>query len=439
MRSPCSGNALVPQKSATSAMRRSFAATCDGYFSPQAPTQVAAYTSPDVYSGDATVPQSSEALGDTDEIRERGRTGADVARRKQKSPTFDDTDDIMERARTASGVAHNQQKAKSVMLDDRDAGEVPKLRERARTVDIVPHMVPRKVHLLERLSSEDSSSSSPFDQVKSDKSSSEALTYARQKSLTGDAILRTSSERDLVGRERTETRFSLKCQSLGAADLEFIPWDPSEPEELGRTIHFKGFAARVNFEEEDTLTETKNTIDFFKNATPDTVVWDGDNLEPDSFTALIPEIYHSARPRLVMFLRDTPEERQRVKSSWKETLLPITCFLLSADLTFEQLGAEALKATQSKIVFCFGGGLVLQKEWQAASKDIRFVLARTCRGGLNPEDRLQMCSLASMLVQQEKPENLDSVSHSRNPSRYPDAMCSAATIHVSRVTSSPHP
>ena len=75
-------------------------------------------------------------------------------------------------------------------------------------------------------------------------------------------------------------------------------------------------SARVNFQHEDTQSEKKNAIDFFKAENPDTVVWDGDNYQEDSFTDLLPEIYRNTHPRLVMFLRDAPEEKERVLASW---------------------------------------------------------------------------------------------------------------------------
>jgi hypothetical protein len=209
------------------------------------------------------------------------------------------------------------------------------------------------------------------------------------------------SERHVVTRPR-----------LDRDTVEFVAWDPSEFTTFGKTIHYKGFAGRLDFQDDVVQVEKKNAVDFFIEENPDTVVWDGDDHKQDSFTALIPDIYCNTHPRLVMFLRNTPEERQRVIKSWTQTKPPITCYLLSGDLSFEELGSEALKATHSKTVFCFGGGAVLEKEWLTASKDVRFVLARTCRNSPDPRDRRPSLDshLVANIVQKMQSGNLKSAS-----------------------------
>jgi len=211
--------------------------------------------------------------------------------------------------------------------------------------------------------------------------------------------------------------------------VELSMWDSSMVKQLGKTIHYKGFAARVNFEDQDTQIEKKRLMELFRHANPDTIVWDGDDYQSDSFTALIPDIYSSTHPRLVMFLRDTPEEKARVLASWTPTKLPIACFLLNAELSFEQLGSEALQATQSKTIFCFGGGAVLEKEWQSASKDVNFVLVRTQRDGPNPGDRRQISPLDNLFMFGEKHHNLR-----RTIARRPDYCASAIDVSASSAT-----
>jgi len=203
-----------------------------------------------------------------------------------------------------------------------------------------------------------------------------------------------------------------------SSSVEFSMWDSSIVKQLGRTIHYKGFAARVNFDDQDTQIEKKHLMELFRDANPDTIVWDGDDYQPDSFTALIPDIYSSTHPRLVMFLSDTPEEKARVTASWTPTKLPITCYLLNAELSFEQLGIEALQATQSKTVFCFGGGAVLEKEWQASPKDVNFVLARTQRDGPNPGDRPQISPLDKFFILGGKHHNLENTGVPREGRRH---------------------
>lgn len=165
--------------------------------------------------------------------------------------------------------------------------------------------------------------------------------------------------------------------------VEFASWSPSLPQSLGKIIHYKGFAARVNFADEDTQKCKRDVLQYFKAECPDTVVWDGDSYQEDSFTAMIPDIYDKIHPRLVMFLRDTPEEKKRALETWSPTGLPIVCYLLNVQ-NWRQLGREALQATQSKKVLCFGGGEVLEQEYKAAvnaNENIEFVLVCIRREG----------------------------------------------------------
>lgn len=203
-----------------------------------------------------------------------------------------------------------------------------------------------------------------------------------RRACTTDDILAAGSDstgqlrRNSLGQKRD-------CQWKNG--VEFASWSPSLAQSLGKTIHYKGFAARVNFADEDTQKCKRDVLQYFKAERPDTVVWDGDSYQEDSFTAMIPDIYDKIHPRLVMFLRDDPEDKKRVLETWSPTGLPILCYLLSAQLNFEQLGREALQATQSKKVLCFGGGGVLEQEYlyyyQTAPEDIEFVLVCTRREG----------------------------------------------------------
>merc|ERR1711988_812280 len=104
----------------------------------------------------------------------------------------------------------------------------------------------------------------------------------------------------------------------------------------------------------------------------DTLVWDGDDFCPDSFTKLIPDIYNATSVLLVMFLRDTAEKRDRIVKSWGALNLPIVCFLCPAEVSFQELGAKALKATGSTKVVCFGGGKVVDDEVTCGSTDVSY-------------------------------------------------------------------
>lgn len=161
--------------------------------------------------------------------------------------------------------------------------------------------------------------------------------------------------------------------------VSFCQWSPSIAPTLGKTIHYKGFAARLDFTDEDTQKKMEETLQYFEAERPDTLVWDGDDYEQDSFTAIIPDIYERIQPlKLVMFLPDCESHKERVRKNWSPPEgpgLPIVCYLLSAELStdYEKHGKEVLKATQSEEVVCFGGGKTLAKEYQNCEQKARFV------------------------------------------------------------------
>ena len=75
--------------------------------------------------------------------------------------------------------------------------------------------------------------------------------------------------------------------------------------------------------------------------------------------------------------------------TWTPQRLPITCYLCSADLDFTELGGEALKATSSTAVVCFGGGGVVKAEFANTSEDVNYLvvpIARRASGGGGREE-----------------------------------------------------
>jgi len=161
--------------------------------------------------------------------------------------------------------------------------------------------------------------------------------------------------------------------------IKFVEWDDKLASDLGSSVHYKGFAARIDFLHEDTEIAAQKTLEFVQRRNPDTLVWDGDSYAEDSFTYLIPRIWNERHPGLVMFLRDTPEERQRVIDSWEPLGLPITCYLCSGAVHFEDLGEQALRATHSCAVICFGGGDVVRNEFSRASDDVDYLVMPVVR------------------------------------------------------------
>lgn len=214
--------------------------------------------------------------------------------------------------------------------------------------------------------------------------------------------------------QASTTENPLSGSSSTTGTVEFATWSPSDVSRFGRIVHYKGFAARINFDDEDTQEQKRSAIEFFIKAKPDTVAFDGDNFMADSFTALLHDIYNATHPQLVMFCLDTPGEKERVMASWGPIGLPFVCFPFSAadgaQLHWDQLGIEALRLTQGKTVFCFGGGDVIKREFQAASDDVTFVVANAYRDGRNPEDGRDRCSLIDVLESADKPANLQLVS-----------------------------
>lgn len=162
--------------------------------------------------------------------------------------------------------------------------------------------------------------------------------------------------------------------------VEYAKAAAYDPSSMGRTVHLKGFAARVDFTDPVTEALSNLAVDFICDTlNPDTLVWDGDSYQHDSFTALIPRIWHRSRPRLAMFLRDRDEDKARVDQCWPPLQLPITRYLCDAKVDFRELGIAGLSCTQSKVAVCLGGGDVVTREFREAPEDVSFYVLPVTR------------------------------------------------------------
>jgi len=186
--------------------------------------------------------------------------------------------------------------------------------------------------------------------------------------------------------------------------------------DLGRVVHIKGFGLRIAFEDEETASWGDCAVSAVSELKPDTLVWDGDSFHADSFTALVPRIWRSCAPRLVMFLRDKEKDRKRVQESWpsvpfigeanEDSSQNIDCFLLQADIKFDRLGQLALQATQAKDVIAVGGGPVVWNEFAAGSTDVTYGLVPLKRRTADGEG-WESCALENLEAPNLKILHLD--------------------------------
>ena len=143
----------------------------------------------------------------------------------------------------------------------------------------------------------------------------------------------------------------------------------------GLTVHLKGFASRINFEDQPIFDMAKHLIRRLKALEPSRVVWDGDNFGKESFTRLIPYIHRElgGAVELVAFLRECDQER--FTQSWEATGLPVSLYLCPSALDWQKLGTHALEVTGSEMVVCYGGGGTVTDEFAAKpNADVKFTM-----------------------------------------------------------------
>ena len=156
----------------------------------------------------------------------------------------------------------------------------------------------------------------------------------------------------------------------------FCAWAGHEP----LVVHLKGFARDLDFAAPATAAlaraAVRRVVGMVERAggAPGVLVWDGDSLDPASFSALVPRLHAACASgghavRLAAFLRRC--DRGRFERSWGVASLPITVFLCPAELDWKELGNVALRATQARDVVCFGGGRITRAECEAADHRVR--------------------------------------------------------------------
>ena len=161
--------------------------------------------------------------------------------------------------------------------------------------------------------------------------------------------------------------------------------------------HYKGFASRLllpgsadppakatlpnglSVANERSLADrhAKMLLGTIKELGARTVTWDGDDLSPDSFTALIPRLCkEDPRVRITAFLHE--KRREAFLKSWQpfveDSGVSIEVIIVPpysgdpSDHTrkFADLGLSALQATKATDTICFGGGAVLAAEYEHA-------------------------------------------------------------------------
>eukprot|EP00051_Salpingoeca_urceolata_P033325 m.20161 g.20161 ORF g.20161 m.20161 type:complete len:280 (+) comp6105_c0_seq2:262-1101(+) len=151
----------------------------------------------------------------------------------------------------------------------------------------------------------------------------------------------------------------------------------------GMVVHVKGFGRRIDYVHETIAEERQSMLAALQGV--GTVVWDGDSLNADSFTALIPDI--TPRPAsFVAFLKRADRERKRFVAAWTKFAEQVTsdgarftCVLCDGIESYEQLGNVALLKTKAQKVHVFGVGPVVEKEMEMAPSEVEFVKYRVHR------------------------------------------------------------
>jgi hypothetical protein len=117
------------------------------------------------------------------------------------------------------------------------------------------------------------------------------------------------------------TTLSSPFQIWRLPTIDVAPLFQAEGTDIDDTVHIKGFGSRLQFGDPATEEMVADILSSLTRAK--LVVWDGDPLRPDSFTALIPKVVALQRSlgknvRLAAFRRDNPESVASFKNSWVE-------------------------------------------------------------------------------------------------------------------------
>ena len=170
----------------------------------------------------------------------------------------------------------------------------------------------------------------------------------------------------------------MKVQVLNS-DCNFDEKDLVSP-----IIHFKGFGTNINFNNDKIKNLELKCIDLLYNLLSingGSLIWDGDSFKNDSFTFIIPKLFNKCKNinKQLLFLAFIKEKDiKRFTKSWNNKLkfnqkcndkIKFKLKPLSKIDNFIDLGVEALNITKSKIIICFGGGYVVNHEYQTILKN----------------------------------------------------------------------
>eukprot|EP01083_Nonionella_stella_P229301 811765_1 len=158
-------------------------------------------------------------------------------------------------------------------------------------------------------------------------------------------------------------------------------------------IHFKGFGRYINFKNSKTKKLRSDCIEticaLLENG--GSLIWDGDSYNNDSFTFIIPLLFdelfkirnmHKNEENnaltnkqkqwlFLAFIKETDVSRfihswsnkLRISKYNKNLCINFELKPLTQIQNFIELGIEAINITKSQIVICFGGGYVVQHEY----------------------------------------------------------------------------
>jgi hypothetical protein len=174
--------------------------------------------------------------------------------------------------------------------------------------------------------------------------------------------------------------------------------DHSECPVVPGTVHLKGFKQRIDW----TATNLQNKAvllwrlaKLYEQGEFTRLVFDGDDLNKGSYSALVPEIAKKCPTIEFVAFLEASREKGFIQS-WARINLPMTVYLCP-ELPLDQLGLHALTTTEATLVICFGGEDHLQKEFAKASSAVKWLIVPATRPKSTKGDVLEECKLAAVI------------------------------------------
>ena len=144
-----------------------------------------------------------------------------------------------------------------------------------------------------------------------------------------------------------------------------------------KIVHWKGFGGGIDGLDDPkspNYAKLMSAVDFIMSIGNDgTIVWDGDDYDPMSFTNIIPTLMDGC-PQMKFVAFKNVKDIDKFMSRWerKDRLLAVVSVEVGTvtksdgrtGTDYPQLGEKALIATGSKIVVCLGGGDVVGSEYE---------------------------------------------------------------------------